>query len=98
MRSETLHKGIYTIALPFFLCVTLLLGMTGLTSADEDISVTCYRGTSRIGTVTVFDWRTAAEACNTLLYDCRGACMGCFRDFDYVEDICVDLRGNEFLR
>ncbi|HTR45392.1 MAG TPA: hypothetical protein VMH06_06750, partial [Thermodesulfovibrionales bacterium] len=65
---------------------------------DDDIPVTCYKGGSRIGTASVFDWRTAAAACNSLYYDCRGVCSGCFRDNDYFDDVCVDSNGNEFLR
>jgi hypothetical protein len=98
VKSDTLQKGLVTLTGTFFLCVTALLALASWTCADENISVTCYKGSTRIGTVTVFDWKTAAEACNTVLYDCRGACIGCFRDFDYVEDVCVDVNGNEFLQ
>ena len=98
MRSDAVQKGLIILIGIFFLCVTALLGLASWTSADEDMPVTCYKGSSRIGTVTVFDWRAAAESCNTVLYDCRGVCIGCFRDFDYVEDVCVDLYGNVFLR
>jgi len=96
VKRETLQKGLFTLI--SFLCVMIVLCWASWTSADDDVPVTCYKGYARIGTVTVFDWRAAAETCNTVLYDCRGACIGCFRDFDYVEDVCVDLRGNEFLR
>ncbi len=66
--------------------------------AEEDMPVTCYRDGARIGTVTVFDWKTAAATCNTVLYDCKGRCVGCFRDSDYISDVCMDIYGREFLR
>lgn len=82
----------------FCLVVILLLSLGSRISADETTPVTCYKGESRIGTVTAFDWRTAAAICNSVLYDCRGACIGCFSDFDYINDVCVDARGSVFLR
>jgi hypothetical protein len=75
-----------------------LLGPVAGTLADESMPVTCYRNGSRIGTVTVFNWKAGASTCNMVLYDCRGECMGCFRDNDYIDDVCIDTRGNEFLR
>lgn len=98
MRSDTLQKRPVTLVGTFFLCVTVLLGLASWTCADENMPVTCYKDGSQIGTATVFDWRTAAASCNTALKDCRGACIGCFHDFDYVDDVCVDVYGNVFLR
>lgn len=98
MKSKMLQRGLTTLIATFFFWVMVLLGLASWTCADEDIPVTCYRGSSRIGTVRVFDWRAAAMTCNTVLYECRGACMGCFRDFDYLNDVCVDTQGREFLR
>ncbi len=98
MKSDTLKKGLVTLIATFFVCVVVLLGLWSRTRADENMPVTCYKGKSRIGTVTVFDWRAAAATCNRVLYDCRGACMGCFRDSDYISDVCVDMNGREFLR
>jgi hypothetical protein len=80
------------------LCVMVLLGLASWTCAEENMPVTCYKGSSPISTVTVFDWRAAAETCNTVLNDCRGACIGCFHDFDYVDDVCVDASNDVFLR
>ena len=97
MKSDTFIKALVTLIATFVLCVALL-SLAGRTRADENIPVTCYKGSSRIGTVTVFDWTAAAATCNAVLYDCRGACMGCFRDSDYIADVCVDVQGREFLR
>jgi len=82
----------------FFLCVMVLLGLESWAGLQRTMKVTCYRGKSRIGTVTVFDWRAAAATCNAVLYDCKGACTACFRDLGYINDVCVDTHGNEFLR
>jgi hypothetical protein len=98
VRSNTLQKRLVTLIGTFFLCVVVLLGLASWTCADENMSVICYKGSSRIGTVTVFDGRAAAATCNTVLVDCRGSCIGCFRDFDYVDDVCVDVHGKVFLR
>ncbi len=86
------------MAVIILLLIILLLGPAGRTCAEENMPVTCYKDGSRIGTVTVFDWRTAAVTCTTVLHDCRGACIGCFHDFDYVDNVCVDMSGREFLR
>ncbi len=91
-------RGVVTTAAILFLTFILTFGSASLISADENMPVTCYKGGSRIGTVTVFDWRDAAVTCNRTLYDCRGACIGCFHDFDYVNDVCIDISGREFLR
>ncbi len=92
------RRGIVTMAEILLLSVILTFGSAGWISADENMPVTCYKDGSRIGTVTVFDWRTAAETCNKTLYDCKGACIGCFHDFDYVDNVCIDMNGREFLR
>jgi len=98
VKSDTLKKGLVTLIVIFGLCVMVLLGLGSWTRADENMPVTCYKDKSRIGTVSVYDWRTAAVTCNRILYDCRGTCMGCFRDSDYISDVCIDAYGREFLR
>jgi len=98
VRKEVPYKRIVTMASRVLFSILVLLGLWGWAFADDDMPVTCYKGSSRIGTATVFDWRTAAAACNSLYYDCRGICSGCFRDNDYFEDVCVDVNGNEYLR
>lgn len=96
VKSDTFTKKFLILLATFLLCA--ILGAALWTNADENMPVTCYKGSSRIGTVTVFDWRTAAATCNTVLYECRGACVGCFRDSDYVADVCIDSTGRTFLR
>ncbi|HXX82029.1 MAG TPA: hypothetical protein VEI46_10805, partial [Thermodesulfovibrionales bacterium] len=69
--------------------------------ADDSISVSCYkdaRSSWSLGNVAVYDVAEAAQACNTMYYDCRGRCIGCYQDFDYVDSVCVDMRGNTFLK
>jgi len=90
------------------LCGTLLSVMMVIggsfiapASADESISISCYKDAKSrwsVGTVAVYDVAEAAQACNSMYYDCRGKCIGCYQDFDYVDNVCVDMRGNTFLK
>jgi hypothetical protein len=98
VKSHMLQKRLVTLIGTFFLCVMVVFCVASWTCADENMAVICYKGKSQIGTATVFDWRSASATCNTILKDCRGACIGCFHDFDYVDDVCVDVSGNIFLR
>jgi len=69
--------------------------------ADESISISCYneaKSSWPVGRVEVFDVAQAAQACNSLYYDCRGRCIGCYQDSDYLDNVCVDMRGNTFLK
>jgi len=66
--------------------------------ADDSIPVVCYVNGRPVGNVSVFNVVEAARTCNITYYDCRGRCVGCFHDFDYVENVCVDDGGNTFLR
>ena len=69
--------------------------------AEESFSVSCYKDAKSdwsLGRVVVFDVATAAMACNSMYYDCKGICIGCYQDFDYVSNVCVDNRGNTFLK
>ncbi len=74
---------------------------TGPACADDGINITCYkdaRSSFSVGRVVVFDAAEAAPACNSMYYDCRGRCIGCYHDFDYVDNVCVDMQGNTFLK
>lgn len=75
-----------------------LIPIISLVSADDSITAYCYRDDSSLGNVVIFDTSTAARACNNLYYDCKGKCIGCFHDFDYVDYVCVDTSGRTFLR
>ena len=69
--------------------------------ADESISASCYKDAKSgmsLGSVVVFDVANAAQACNSLYYDCRGRCIGCYQDYDYIDNVCVDIQGNTFLK
>jgi len=70
--------------------------------ADRTFSITCYLGNPNdrqiLGDLTVTGAETAGPACNSLFYPCKGRCYGCFSDFDYSQDICVDNSGKKFLR
>jgi hypothetical protein len=67
-------------------------------SAEESTTVYCYRDGRSIGHAVVFDVANAANACNSLYYDCKGKCVGCFNDYDYIDYVCVDRSGRTFLR
>ena len=69
--------------------------------ADESISVTCYNlqdSEIPVGNVVVYDTSQAAGACNQVYYACKGRCVGCFTDQDYLDSVCVDVRGTMFLK
>jgi len=81
--------------------VVVAMGPVGQAFADESISVTCYNIQnleSSLGGVVVYDTSLAAGACNSLYYACKGRCVGCFTDQDYLDSVCVDVRGTMFLR
>jgi hypothetical protein len=98
VKSYLLQKEFAGLSAILFLSLVALLGLGSWTYADDDIPVTCYKDGSKIGTTTTFDWRAAASLCNRIFYDCRGMCVGCFQDNDYMSDVCVDMSGNQFLR
>jgi hypothetical protein len=83
------------MAMVFFLTLIQLLLPV---SADESITAYCYRDGRSIGNVTIFDTSNAAMACNNMYYECKGKCIGCFHDFDYIDYVCVDTSGRTFLR
>ena len=87
-----------TIAIFLFSIIILLLGLADWLDAQENSPIICYRGVSQIGTVTVFDWRAAASTCNTVLHDCKGACFGCFRDSNFIDEVCVGMNGRAELK
>ena len=69
---------------------------------DQNISVTCYLGNpndrNSLGNIMVMSAESAGSTCNSMYFNCRGACFGCFSDFDLSQDICVDNSGRKFLR
>jgi len=100
-RREKRLRVIIFIEIVILALAALLSSVTS-TFADETVSITCYTGyppsNEYVGTVTIFDVPTAANACNRMYYDCRSKCIGCYIDFELVEDVCVDSRGNTFLK
>lgn len=69
---------------------------------DQTLSATCYLGnpndSQTLGEITVNSPRDAGPTCNSMFYDCKGRCYGCYTDFDMSQDICVDNSGRRFLR
>ena len=79
----------------------IVTGFMVPTYADESISISCYneaKSSWPVGRVQVFDVAQAAQACNSLYYDCKGRCIGCYQDSDYLDNVCVDMQGNTFLK
>ena len=68
---------------------------------DQNISVTCYLGNpndrNSLGDIMVHSVPEAGTVCNSMYFACKGACFGCFSDFDLSQDICVDVGGKKFL-
>lgn len=68
---------------------------------EQNISVTCYLGNpndrNSLGNIMVYSVESAGPTCNSMFFNCRGSCFGCFSDFDLSQDICVDNNGKKFL-
>ncbi len=76
-------------------------GLIKPAAAEESISISCYkdaRSPWSLGNVVVYEVFEAAQACNSLYYDCKGRCVGCYQDLDYVDNVCVDVAGRMFLK
>jgi hypothetical protein len=106
MERNKLQKRetfLVTIIKAGLLSVAVLLA-TGLMTpaiADQGISISCYNESKSewpVGAVVVYDVSLAARSCNSMYYDCRGRCIGCYHDFDYIDNVCVDMQGNTFLK
>jgi hypothetical protein len=61
----------------------------------EEIATYCGQVQPGAGRILV---SMAAQACNSMYATCKGECVGCFADLDYVKSICVDKEGNKFLK
>jgi hypothetical protein len=87
--------GIWTVA------VLSAVGFIVPALAENGVSVSCYniqKSEHPLGNVAVYDTSQAAKACNSVYYDCKGNCVGCFSDSDYLDTICIDIRGTIFLK
>ncbi len=68
------------------------LGNASINMADPEktISVTCYLGNPNDGrslvTILIQGAAAAGPSCNSMFYDCKGCCYGCFSDFDLSQD------------
>lgn len=76
--------------------------MSSVSTADQNLSVTCYLGNPNdrqsLGSLTVHSSAEAGSVCNSMNFACKGRCFGCYSDFDLSEDICVDNSGRRFLK
>ena len=106
MKRGRLQTKVSFLAMLFVIAllsvmVIMVAGFTVPTYADESISISCYneaKSSLPVGNVAVFDLAQAAQACNSMYYDCRGKCIGCYQDSDYIDNVCVDMWGNTFLK
>jgi hypothetical protein len=96
--SKVLAMRNHILVGAFFIILLTVVQIILPVSAEESISVYCYRDGRSIGNAVVFDVANAARACNNLYYDCKGKCIGCFNDYDYIDYVCVDASGRTFLR
>ena len=81
--------------------VLLAAGLIATAFADESISISCYKDAQSawaVGTAVVYNVADAAASCNSLYYDCRGRCIGCYQDSDYIDNVCIDMQGRTFLK
>ena len=73
-----------------------------MTDPENMISVTCYLGNPNDGksvaTIMIQGAASAGTSCNSMFYDCKGRCFGCFSDSDLSQDICMDNNSRKFLR
>ncbi len=65
---------------------------------EESVNASCYKGDidagNYIGSITVTSSRTAGQICNSIYYDCRGKCLGCFTDSRGMQ-VCYDSEGRK---
>lgn len=73
-----------------------------INQSESMVAVECYIGNplngNRAGSLTANSASQAGSSCNALFFDCQGQCYGCFSDFDFSEEICVDNAGRKYLR
>jgi len=72
------------------------------TGPAKNYTIECFFGNPNqqkyIGGVSVTAVNEAGPACNTTFFSCKGRCYGCFSDFDFMEDFCMDNAGRKCLR
>jgi len=106
MEKDRLQKSEFLLPTYFrvgvlSVIVLMVTGFMALVFAAQSISIVCYKDAKSalpVGTVVVFDVADAPQVCMNMYYDCLSGCIGCYHDFDYVEDVCVDIQGNRFLK
>jgi hypothetical protein len=75
---------------------------TAASAPAKAYAIECYFGNPNqqkyMGGVSVTAVHEAGPACNTTFFSCKGKCYGCFSDFDFMEDFCMDNAGRKCLR
>ena len=106
MKRDRLQKRGSLLSLLFGVAllsvmVVIAAGFMAPAFADDSISISCYKDAKSslsVGRVVVYDVAEAAQACNSMYYDCRGRCIGCYQDSDYIDNVCIDMRDKTFLK
>ena len=106
MKRDRLQKMSSLLSMLFGGCIfsvvmLIVMGSMAPAFADESITIWCYedaKSTWYLGSVSVYNGDQGAQACNSRYYECRGRCIGCYHDFDYIDNVCVDMHGNTFLK
>lgn len=79
-----------------------LPALSSASMSDQTVSVTCYLGNPNnqqtLGSIMANRPSEAGSTCNSIYYACRGNCFGCYADFDFSDDVCVDGSGRKYLR
>jgi len=94
MKEFAARKYIFIVLMIALTLIPIIVSV----SAEESTTAFCYRDNRSVGSVAVYENTNAVEACNGLYYECKGRCIACFHDFDYVDYVCVDRSGRTFLR
>ena len=103
VRSIGRRNGLFWMSMGIaFVLATVIMQAPPAYTDGENISVSCYKGNldmgNYVGNVMIFDPGAAGQSCNSLYYDCKGKCFGCFSDFDLSEEVCYDNAGRRFLK
>lgn len=76
--------------------------LSTMAAPGRSLTATCYIGNPNnnqsLGSIVVPTPEAAGPNCNSLYFNCKGRCFGCYADFDLSEDICVDPGGKKFIR
>jgi phage terminase large subunit-like protein len=98
-RPQMRRDRLLTCIKAGILFLTIVVSLTVPAFADDSVTVSCYTDAGYLDDVDdVANVTQAAQLCNSTYTACAGRCIGCFHDFDYDENVCVDNQGRQFVR